>query len=176
VTLSTIHASKGLEFDKVYVIDAVEGEFPSRAALEDSPEGRALFAEEARLFYVGATRARRELEFVSVSGPDAPAVSRFVRCYMGEKEKPRPKKRRRKTLGELGADYLAQMRREKQRRRETLRSRRWHPGDVLIHRRFGRGQIASVAGRTAAVRFETAGEKKIDLALCETRGLIRKGQ
>jgi DNA helicase-2/ATP-dependent DNA helicase PcrA len=47
---------------------------------------------------------------------------------------------------------------------------------VLIHRRFGRGQIASVAGQTAAVRFETAGKKKIDLALCETRGLIHKGQ
>ncbi|WP_273268237.1 ATP-dependent helicase [Pseudoramibacter alactolyticus] len=178
VTLSTIHASKGLEFDKVYVIDAVEGEFPSRAALEDSPEGRALFAEEVRLFYVGATRARRELEFVSVSGPDAPAVSRFVRRYMGEEEKPaaQPKKKRRKTLGELGADYLAHLRREKQRKRGTSRSRRWHPGDVLIHRRFGRGQIASVAGQTAAVRFETAGKKKIDLALCETRGLIHKGQ
>ncbi|WP_329886037.1 ATP-dependent helicase [Pseudoramibacter faecis] len=176
VTLSTIHASKGLEFDKVYLIDAVEGEFPSRAALEDSPEGRALFAEEVRLFYVGATRARRELEFVSVGGFDAPAVSRFVRRYMGEKEKPQPKKKRRKTLGELGADYLAQMRREKRRRRGTSRSRRWHPGDVLIHKRFGRGQIASVAGGAAAVRFETAGEKKIDLALCEARGLIRKGQ
>lgn len=176
VTLSTIHASKGLEFDKVYLIDAVEGEFPSRAALEDSPEGRALFAEEVRLFYVGATRARRELEFVSVGGFDAPAVSRFVRRYMGEKEKPQPKKKRRKTLGELGADYLAQMRREKRRRRGTSRSRRWHPGDVLIHKRFGRGQIASVAGGAAAVRFETAGEKRIDLALCEARGLIRKGQ
>lgn len=176
VTLSTIHASKGLEFDKVYLIDAVEGEFPSRAALEDSPEGRALFAEEVRLFYVGATRARRELEFVSVGGFDAPAVSRFVRRYMGEKEKPQPKKKRRKTLGELGADYLAQMRREKRRRRGTSRSRRWHPGDVLIHKRFGRGQIASVAGGAAAVRFEAAGEKRIDLALCEARGLIRKGQ
>ena len=83
---------------------------------------------------------------------------------------------RRKTLGELGADYLAHLRREKQRKRGTSRSRRWHPGDVLIHRRFGRGQIASVAGQTAAVRFETAGKKKIDLALCETRGLIHKGQ
>ncbi|MGL4548457.1 3'-5' exonuclease, partial [Eubacterium aggregans] len=34
VLLSTIHSSKGLEFEKVFIIDAVEGEFPSRAALE----------------------------------------------------------------------------------------------------------------------------------------------
>lgn len=64
--LSTIHSSKGLEFEKVFIIDAVDGEFPSRAALEPTEEGERLMNEEIRLFYVGVTRAKGELEFISV--------------------------------------------------------------------------------------------------------------
>ncbi len=57
VTLSTVHSAKGLEWPRVHVIHAVDGSFPSDMALT-SPEG---LAEESRLFYVAATRARDEL-------------------------------------------------------------------------------------------------------------------
>jgi len=56
VTLTTMHSAKGLEFDNVYVIGAVEGLIPherSRTAAE--------IEEERRLFYVAATRARQNL-------------------------------------------------------------------------------------------------------------------
>lgn len=62
--LSTIHASKGLEYDRVFLIDAVDGIFPSvnpRKGNDLSDEERAALEEERRLFYVGATRARRQL-------------------------------------------------------------------------------------------------------------------
>ncbi len=59
--LSTIHSSKGLEYDRVFIIDACDNILPPKAALENSPEARKLLEEERRLFYVGMTRAKNEL-------------------------------------------------------------------------------------------------------------------
>ena len=58
VVLSTIHSSKGLEWDAVILLDLVEDRFPSRHALV-RPED---FEEERRLMYVACTRAREDLE------------------------------------------------------------------------------------------------------------------
>ncbi len=57
LVLSTIHQSKGLEWDIVYIVDAYEGKFPSQQSLLDE---NAL-EEERRLFYVAATRAKNTL-------------------------------------------------------------------------------------------------------------------
>jgi len=57
LTLSTIHAAKGLEWRRVHVIHAVDGALPSDMALR-SEDG---LAEEARLAYVAVTRARDTL-------------------------------------------------------------------------------------------------------------------
>jgi DNA helicase II / ATP-dependent DNA helicase PcrA len=57
VRLSTIHQSKGLEFDVVFIIMLCDGLFPAARAME-SPDGEE---EERRLFYVAITRARDEL-------------------------------------------------------------------------------------------------------------------
>ncbi|MDE0446842.1 MAG: ATP-dependent helicase [Spirochaetaceae bacterium] len=58
VQLMTIHAAKGLEFDTVFIAGADDGSIPHARALADS---EANLAEERRLFYVAATRARRRL-------------------------------------------------------------------------------------------------------------------
>ncbi|MGF7235496.1 MAG: ATP-dependent helicase [Frankia sp.] len=57
LVLSTVHSAKGLEWESVHLIHVVDGAFPSDMALT-SPTG---LAEEQRLFYVAATRAREEL-------------------------------------------------------------------------------------------------------------------
>ena len=83
VVLSTIHSSKGLEWDAVILLDLVEDRFPSRHALV-RPED---FEEERRLMYVACTRAREDLElFVPATlysrqnGGNEPATpSPFVR-------------------------------------------------------------------------------------------------
>ena len=57
VTIMTIHAAKGLEFDTVFLAGWEEGVFPSQRALDEG--GTASLEEERRLAYVAITRARR---------------------------------------------------------------------------------------------------------------------
>jgi len=66
ITLSTIHSAKGLEFDKVYMIDLVDGDFPSNSSVESLDNGDLEpLEEERRLFYVGMTRAKNHLTLIT---------------------------------------------------------------------------------------------------------------
>jgi DNA helicase-2/ATP-dependent DNA helicase PcrA len=82
VSVMTLHAAKGLEFDTVFLAGWEEGLFPNQRALDESG-GRGL-EEERRLAYVGLTRARRRvvLSFAAnrrLHGSWTPAIpSRFV--------------------------------------------------------------------------------------------------
>lgn len=58
IALMTIHASKGLEFDTVYLAGVEDQYIPHARAIEDDPTN---IDEERRLFYVAITRARRSL-------------------------------------------------------------------------------------------------------------------
>ncbi len=62
--LSTIHASKGLEYDSVYLLDVIDGVLPAQIPKDlkkaDKTELEA-YEEERRLFYVGITRAKNQL-------------------------------------------------------------------------------------------------------------------
>ncbi len=57
VQLTTMHSSKGLEYEKVFILDAVEGITPYKKAVLDAD-----LEEERRMFYVAMTRAKRELK------------------------------------------------------------------------------------------------------------------
>lgn len=60
LVLSTLHSAKGMEWDTVYMLNFVDGTFPSEFAT-----GRAeLIEEERRLLYVGVTRARNDLMLI----------------------------------------------------------------------------------------------------------------
>ena len=61
--LSTIHSSKGLEYDTVYLMDVINGVFPSKiiSFKSASPKEKRDYEEERRIFYVGITRAKDKL-------------------------------------------------------------------------------------------------------------------
>lgn len=62
--LSTIHASKGLEYDSVYLLDVIDGVLPAQIPKDLKKTEKAeleAYEEERRLFYVGITRAKDQL-------------------------------------------------------------------------------------------------------------------
>ncbi len=76
VTITTMHGSKGLEYDSVYIIGAVEGNIPYiKAETEDAIE------EERRMFYVAMTRAKMRLTISSYNTREGYkcSKSRFLR-------------------------------------------------------------------------------------------------
>ncbi len=82
VELSTMHSAKGLEYEIVYIMDAVEGVTPhAKSTLEDEIE------EERRLFYVAVTRAKNELHvfWVKERFNKEMDISRFVLEMQGDK-------------------------------------------------------------------------------------------
>jgi DNA helicase-2/ATP-dependent DNA helicase PcrA len=64
VTLSTLHGSKGLEFDVVFLIGCEEGLIPHQRTLDVKATDAQVqdVEEERRLFYVGVTRAKQRLD------------------------------------------------------------------------------------------------------------------
>ncbi|WP_308635983.1 ATP-dependent helicase [Paenibacillus silvisoli] len=81
VTFSTLHSAKGLEFERVYMIDLIDGIIPSNDDMkkvegEVSPE----MEEAVRLFYVGMTRAKEQLVLLTYGNRDGEEVkeSQFV--------------------------------------------------------------------------------------------------
>lgn len=63
IILSTIHKSKGLEYDNVFIIDLVKGEFP---LIYDYKNRENCLEEERRMFYVAMTRARDNLHLITL--------------------------------------------------------------------------------------------------------------
>lgn len=75
IQLMTVHASKGLEFDRVWIPDCNEKIFPHGTMLD-----KKTCEEERRIFYVGMTRAKKDLELLCTTGTkERPRlISRFL--------------------------------------------------------------------------------------------------
>ena len=150
---STIHASQGLEYDRVILIDAVDGLLPS--ADEDEE-----LEEERRLFYVGTTRAKKQLEFLCYEnkfGEPSNAAFPFVSQFLGEEPK-KPQEPERKPLpakpsGPSKEQLAAWM-------------KDYIPGTEVTHKIFGRGLLTKREGNFATISFMEVGTKKVDLTTC----------
>lgn len=168
VNLITVHASKGLEFELVFLPGLEEGLFPNQKSItEEGPKG---LEEERRLAYVGMTRAKKEL-FLSY------AESR--RMY-NEYIRPIPSR----FISEIGNDYIE--RRSSQGTykkiqpttkppetnfyKEMKKDNPISPGASVSHEVFGNGVILRLDGDNIEVAFSSHGIKtvKLDyLAICD---------
>ena len=136
MVLSTIHSSKGLEYDTVYLLDVADGLFPETALTSyrrASREEIAAYEEERRLFYVGITRAKENLIL-----------------FRG--------KTKSTFLGELLPETKTY---SKEKRKESGRLiPKVQRGDMVIHSRYGRGEVGSVSEETGKIRISFAGVNK----------------
>lgn len=140
--LSTMHASKGLEYDTVYLLDVVDGILPEKVLTSmntASKEEIGVYEEERRLFYVGATRAKNQLNIFATGKP-----SRFCNELL---EKNISAESYQKLSDELGE------------------------GVIVKHRKFGKGVVTEIEGEHIRIRFGDD-EKKMDLKVLARLGLL----
>ena len=100
VTLASLHAAKGLEWDAVYLVGLADNTLPISHALAHGPDSEAV-EEERRLLYVGITRARMYLELSwalarNAGGRQSRRPSRFLNGIAPQTQsQPEPNKPRR---------------------------------------------------------------------------------
>jgi DNA helicase II / ATP-dependent DNA helicase PcrA len=186
VSVMTLHAAKGLEFDTVFLPGWEEGLFPNQRALDD--KGLSGLEEERRLAYVGLTRARKRA-YVSFAANrrvfnqwQAAIPSRFLRELPAEQlaESSDAGLYATYSAGHHGGlreqasgfDYESlgvSASRRTRWRGETADDRRAVEGDKLdldvgqrvFHQKFGYGRIVAMDGNKLDIEFEKAGPKKV---------------
>lgn len=148
VDLMTLHSSKGLEFDRVFIVGMEEGLFPSGTSGE---EGR--IEEERRLAYVGITRARKKLTLCYAeqrrvySQEEKRIVSRFINELPEE------------NIQEIrlrGTVTRAINREAVGTTKSVLANPEWKPGQRVKHHKFGYGSIINVEGSDKNCRLQIA--------------------
>nr|WP_278244894.1 ATP-dependent helicase [Fervidicella metallireducens] len=154
VTLSTIHSAKGLEFENVFMIDLIEGQFPAAGSISDEDENYEKYIEEERrLFYVGMTRAKKQLNLLAVNTKNQERVvcSRFV--------------------GEVFSIVNPV---DKEEELSSLNSYGFSIGTSVIHKRFGQGIIIDINQETVEINFNIYGIKKLLMRACIEENLLYK--
>lgn len=161
LTLMTMHAAKGLEFDIVFLPGWEEGLFPLQRSLEDSAHGAQALEEERRLAYVALTRARQRA-VVSFAGHRflhgrwiSNPPSRFIRELPPEVEV------------HLEAGLRAGPGRHVYQREAppppppSGEELMFEVGESCRHDKFGRGTVIEQNGNIVTVAFDEVGVKKI---------------
>lgn len=158
VHLMTLHASKGLEFEYVFIIGMNQGLIPLRCKSMEQEE------EERRLFFVGLTRARKNLELSYYTNPTIPGAfetpSNYLRMLPEElldwEEKPGSESRK------------ANLQKLRKETRELIREKKEsieEPEKVLSerkgrHPKYGEGKIISEDEMMIELEFPGYGKKQ----------------
>ena len=171
VQLMTVHTAKGLEFPVVFIVRFNDGVFPSsRSQLEG---GFKALEEERRLAYVALTRAK-EILYLSCAGGYNYVIGGYLTPSQFYKESGNaisdegsPTSIRRDSAhffddGNAQDDIPVREVTPSAPSRPTNGVSDWKVGDVVIHRKLGRGIVTDVSGDGILdVEFEEHGHKKI---------------
>ena len=176
VTISTVHAAKGLEFKAVYIAGVEEDIFPSAMA-KDTPNE---LEEERRVMYVAVTRAKERLAVTNARRRARfgkyidTRPSRFICEMKGEQ----PQQLQVKHFDEFSDNYdrlpeapakVAYKFNKTPDIKPTVSIGNFHKGTKVNHKSFGNGTIIEIKGegknRIAVVAFEGAGFKNLALSV-----------
>lgn len=149
VTLTTAHGSKGLEFNRVYVMSMNEGIFPSRQAdIKEIDGDNSLMEEERRLCYVSMTRGRHYVDIITLNTKNGiiSSPSKFIR----------------------EVDFIMNG--------EPEDNSGFKMGDIVNHKHFGKGKVAlvDISNNIIMVLFSNTGMKRLSYDLCIKNGLLKK--
>lgn len=161
VTLMTMHAAKGLEFDNVFIVGMEEGLFPHSNSFIDTEQ----LAEERRLCYVGITRAKKRLFMTNAEKrfffgrSSANIISRFIEDI--------PKNLLEKESWNRG--FYVDI--EKENSNESVATvtygDKYKSGDIVQHEKFGQGRVLQVDEPYITINFPGQGTKKLSLDFVE---------
>lgn len=155
VTCMTLHAAKGLEFNRVFVVGCEEGLLPHLNSLESN----ATLEEERRLLYVGVTRAREQLTLThahvrTLHGETHPQLpSRFLETLPPDVE--------RVDLSDQLPAGLSLTTTPVPTSNEPVYTS-FDIGDFVTHTTFGRGVVIQITGSVTTCIFEGYGVKTIE--------------
>jgi DNA helicase II / ATP-dependent DNA helicase PcrA len=163
VSLMSLHASKGLEFDSVFCVGWEEGLFPHQRALDES--GVTGLEEERRLAYVGMTRAKRLLYITHAANRriynqwQTCIPSRFLNEIPEEHvEMVEGGAMRRASAPAMFQHQIEQIFSESSRVSPATNSK---VGKRIFHTKFGYGRVMEQSGTHLDILFEKAGRKKL---------------
>ena len=166
LVLSTIHSSKGLEYDTVYLLDVADGIFPETVLTSyrsADKEEIAAYEEERRLFYVGVTRAKENLILFH-----AKTKSTFLEQFLpdlrgSEAEAEHIAKRPNQKETSLQADGQKALARFASSRESYSKQGiipTVHPGDIVLHSKYGRGEVGALLEKSGKIRVSFDGINK----------------
>ncbi len=177
LSLMTLHAAKGLEFDTVFLPGWEEGLFPHARAMEEG--GEKGLEEERRLAYVGITRARKQAIISAAANRriygnwSASVPSRFLdELPLDHIQREGSASMARQRMAEMPSVFTGAggLQARKPRVIEAgaweVQSRPSHaqplkPGERVFHKKFGYGRVTAVDDNRIEVDFEKSDPKRV---------------
>lgn len=162
--LSTIHSSKGLEYERVILMDVADGLLPKVLPGPDAEQEELdAYEEERRLFYVGLTRAKRELGIMTFRKVGLESTfAREIFPLKGDRTQPAAVKK-------------SVVRQEPDAARIAAIAKDYIPGVRLVHKAFGPGTLVSRSGDIGVIAFDSGETKKIAVPVALRVGQLRRG-
>lgn len=147
IILSTIHSSKGLEYDNVILIDVIQGILPCI----DKPDSKNIekldeYEEEVRLFYVGITRAKNVLK-----------IFKYVKQFGNYVE---------------SSDFINEILNNNKTDENKKYNNVYKLGDIINHKKFGKCKVIGLDNEFIIIKCKNGAKKKLNLKICMEKKII----